>query len=820
METLWQDLKYGVRTWLKTPGLTTIAVLTLAFGIGANTTVFTVINTLFLNPLPVARPSELVVVGTVNRGADSSEGLPISHPNLVDFRTRNQVFQSLAGHSSPMGLTMLRGNAPERLFAELVTGNYFDTLGLQPTRGRFFLRSEDAVPGAVPVLVLAYGAWQHKFGGDVDIVGRTLSVNGTLFTVVGVAPEGFKGVNSVFGPDVWIPSMMTAAVWPAQMRDWLTNRSALGFRGVGRLKPGLTPAQAGANLVTIAAALEREYPEPNRGRSVVVESLTRTALIAGGRLSPLSMTLLLMLVPALVLLIACSNVAYLLLARAAARRREIAMRLALGSGRKRLMRQLLTESAQLAIVSGLFGFALAYAGCQLLWSFRPPEYAQNLLDIDIDLTVLTFTALISIATGVIFGIAPAWQSTRTDIVRAVNEETHSVARTRHGISMGRLLLVGQVALSLMSLVTAGLLLRSVQKAYLVNPGFEASRMGIVLVGTGQTRYDRVRLEQFRTEARVRLRAIPGIASVSWATNMPLFMRPSRSLAIEGREPRAGDAPIMTIVNAIDLDYFATTNIPLTRGRDFTEADREGSPPVAIVNETLAARYWPNVDPIGRRFRISGEEALREIVGVARTANYTSIAEGPQPSLYVPLRQEFSDAAVLYFRTEGDPKTLLPTVQRQVRAIDSRIEASDARTISTVIAQSLFGVTIGVGLLSVFGTIALGLACLGLYGAMAHAVRQREREIGVRMALGAGRTSVQRLVLRQGLTVVGIGIAFGMTASLLIGRGLASVLFGITAADPLALGLASLLLLMTAGIACYLPARRASRLDPVRAMREG
>jgi predicted permease len=817
METLWQDLRYGIRSWGKAPGLTAIVIVTLAFGIGANTTVFTVINTLFLNPLPVRDASELVVVRTVSGDASSGEALPLSHPNLVDLQARNQVFTSLAGHTLPMPLTLLRGNAPERVFAELVTGNYFETLGLSPARGRFFLPEEDAVPGAVPVLVLAHGAWQHRFGGDPAIVGRTLNVNGTVFTVIGVAPEGFKGVNAVFGPDVWIPSMMAAQVQPAQMRDWLTNRSVLGFRGVARLREGVGVAQAGANLATMAAALEREHPEANRARSIAADALTRTVLVAPGRFSTLSVSALLMLVPALVLLIACSNVANLLLARAEARRREVAMRLALGSGRRRLLRQLLTESALLAIVSGLAGFGLAYAGCQILWSFRPPEVAQNLLDVDIDLTVLIFTAIVSVATGVIFGIAPAWRSARIDIIRVLNDDTRAVERRARGFALGRLFLVGQVALSLVSLVTAGLLLRSVQQAYRVDPGFEATRLGIVLVGAGQTGYDRARTEQFRRQVRESLSATPGIERASWASNMPLFSRPSHSLVIEGLD--ADDTPIMTIVNAVDVDYFATVGVVMRKGRDFSETDRADSTPVVIVNETLAARYWPNVDPVGRRLRISGEEIPREIVGVARTANYGGIGEPAQACVYVPLQQRPSDFSVLYFRTERDPEALLLTVQRRVQGIEPRIEANDARTIRTVISQSLFGVTIGVGLLSVFGFVALALASLGLYGAMAHAVRQRQREIGIRMALGARRDSVMRLVLRQGLTVVAVGVGVGLIASILIGQALAGVLFGITPADPLALSTASLVLLLTASAACYLPARRASRLEPLQALRQ-
>ena len=614
--------------------------------------------------------------------------------------------------------------------------------------------------------------------------------------------------------------MMMGQTAPASMRDWLTNRSALGFRGVGRLKPGITREQASGNLGTIALALEREYPEQNRGRSVAVDPLSRAVLLGPSRLSPLMTSLLLILVPALLLLIACSNVASLLLSRATARSREFATRLALGAGRIRLLRQLFTESVLLAVAGGILGFAVAYAGARLLWSFRPVEWAHNLLNMKIDLSVLAFTAAVSVTTGVIFGIAPAWQSTRPDLAAALGTGTSAIGGTRRRVTIGRVLLVGQVALSLVALVTAGLLLRSVQHAYRIDPGFESRRLAIVLVGIGQAGYDRARTENFQQEVRRRLSALPGVAGVSWATTMPLFARPSRSLTIEGHEPRAGDAPPTTIVSAVAIEYFTTTGVRLVAGRTFSESDGDDSLPVAIINETAATRYWPERDPVGQHLRLSGEETPRQIVGVARTVNYTSLGEAPQLCVYVPLLQQFSESATLYVRTHGDPSGVLQSVQSELRAIDPRVEANDVRTIQTVIAQSLFGVTIGVGLLGVFGVIALALASLGLYGALAHAVRERQREIAVRMAIGAGRGSVIRLILWQGFIVVSIGLGLGLVAALLIGRALRTVLFGITPADPFAIGTAVLVLLATAAFACYLPAWRASRLNPLTALREG
>lgn len=818
MGALWQDIAVGARSWRRTPGLAVVIVLTLAFGIGANATVFSVINTLFLNPLPVAQPDELVTIRTVDAGAQSNTALGIAHPNLVDLRERQQVFVTIAGYSQPTILTLLDGDTPQRLFGELVTGSYFDTLGLRPAAGRFFRADEDATPGAAPVLVMAHAAWQRRFGGATDIVGRTLRISGVGFTVVGVAPDGFKGVDGVFGPDVWMPAMMAESVLPLQMRDWLKSRSALAFRGVARLQPGISPATAQAQLVTIAAALEGEHPDANRGRSFAVAPLTRAGLLApGSGMSATTISLVLLAIPGLMLLIVCSNVAHLLLARAADRRHEIAVRLALGSGRQRLLRQLLTESALLAVVAGVVGFGFAYAGTQLLWSLRPPEVAANLIDLDIDATVLLFTMVVSLATGVLFGLMPAWQSTRVDLVDTLKDDGRAGMK-RRSVTLGRMLTAAQVALSLTALVTAGLLVRSLQQAYQVDPGFETRRLGIALVSPGQAGYSRVQSQAFYDALRTRLAATPGVVSASWATLLPLFADPSRSLVIEGREERDNGA-IMTIENLVDVDYFATTGIALTRGRDFTTADREDSLAVAIVNDTLAARAWPGQDPIGRRLRLGGDAVMREVVGVAKTAQYGSIGEAPQPCVYLPLRQRFSDAAVFYVRTDGDPATMLATVQREVRALDSHIEIGDVRTIQTVISQSLFGATVGVGLLTLFGTIALGLASLGLYGAMAHGVRQRQREIGVRLALGAPHAAVRRLMLRQGLRVVGAGLGIGVLLALAVGQTLSGVLFGVSPVDLVSLLGASAVLAAVATIACYLPARHASRVDPVTALRE-
>jgi predicted permease len=827
---LWRDLRYGARMLRRTPGFTLVAIFTLALGIGANTTVFTVINTILLNPLPVARPAELLTVLTTRlegtrpdgagaEGAEASQ--PISHPNLVDLQQHNDVFSSLAGYSAPMVLTWLNGDAPERLFGELVTANYFDTLGLRPVKGRFFLSEEDRTPNTHAVVVLGYGTWQQRFGGAPDIIGRIISINRVPFTVIGIAPEGFKGIGGIFGPDLWMPAMMTGQVVSTQQRTWLRDRAALAFRGVGRLKPGVTPAQATASLRALAATLARDYPDANRGRGLGTEPLTRMAMMTSGQPATIFAFALLMGVVGLILLIACSNVANLLLARNASRRQEVALRLALGAGRGRLVRQLLTESVLLAMVSGLVGLVVTLVGSQVLWSFRPADVAANLVDLAIDRNVLGFGLIVSAMTGVIFGAMPAWQASRGSLVDALKEEARLAGRTRRRVSLGRVLLVGQVALSLVSLIVAGLCLRAVQRAYAIDPGFESQRLGILMINPGQAGYTRAQSEQFFRDARARVAAIPGVTAVSWATNLPMFARPSRAVTIEGQETRNESRGEMTVVNTIDLDFLPTVGIPLTRGRDFTAADRDGALPVAIVNETMAARYWPNQDPIGKRVRFTGEDVTRQVVGVARTANYASVGETPQLCVYLPLAQNFTEGVVLYVRTAAaDPSPVLGTVQREIRSLDPQIQARDARTIGRVLAQAMFGATIGAGMLSVFGLLALGLASLGLYGVMACSVSARRREIGVRMALGANHAGVMRLVLREGMTLVGFGIITGLVASLLVGSAISRMLYGISPFDPLSAGIASVALCLAAALACYLPARRASRLDPLVALRDG
>jgi predicted permease len=817
---LWQDLVYAARMLRNAPGFTAVAALTLALGIGANTAVFTIISTLLLNPLPVANSSELAAINTTQAKmtTQSGEFQLMSYLNIKDFRDRTHSFSSFAAHSNPTAITMTDTGEPHRVFVELVSGNYFETLGIHPFMGRFFLPSEDVTPGAAPVVVLGYAAWQGRFGGASDIVGRTIKLNNTPFTIIGIGPKGFKGLYAVFGPDVWVPSMMAEQILPAEQGNALRDRAILLFTGIARLRPGLTIAQARAELNIVASSLEKEFPDANQGQAVAVRPLNEAAY--GPERQPLLFgSTLLMAIVGLVLLIACSNVANLLLSRAAVRRQEMAVRLALGAGRMRLIRQLLTESVLLGLLGGGLGLLFGYAGCQFLWSFRPAEFALNFAELRISPGVFVFALAVSLLSGLLFGVVPALRTSRTPVSEVLKEESRAAGRSRGRISLANTLLAGQVAVSLVLLVVAAMVLQSIQREYTIDPGFETKHVALFMMYPGQAGYNQTRTEQFYKQARERIGSVPGISSLSWASNLPLWGRKETGVVIEGQEQRKKSEAISAVVDTVDLNYFSTVGISFVEGRDFTQEDRDISTPIAIINDTMAAKYWPNQSPLGKRLQLPRGKDFVQIVGVVKTANYQTLGEAPQSCVYLPLRQNYSDAMILYVRTERDPSATLAAVQGEIRILDPGLPVEDIRTGTKVIEQALWGAKIGVGLLVVFGLLALALASVGLYGIMAYSVNQRRREIGIRMALGAGQASVLRLILRQGMLLVISGVALGLIFSLLIGRALSKFLYGVGASDAASLAGASLVLLSVALVACYLPARRASQVDPLVALHE-
>jgi predicted permease len=820
---LLRDVRYGFRSMLRAPGFSFFAILTLALGIGASTTIFTLVNTLLLHPLPVQDPSHLVCVYATDVKGQKQSGnlLPISYLNLKDYQARNSGLSGIGGFSPPLVMTLTESTGTERLFGQLVTSNYFETLGLAPARGRFFLRGETSTPGSMPVAVLSFNAWKLRFDRAPDILGKTLEINGTPFTVVGVAPQGFLGVSAVFGPDVWLPATMATQVLAPPMQDILRKREKPFFQAVGRLRAGISRSQAEANLQAVASSLQREYPDVNTGRTVAVQPVT-TALFSstGGEQGIAVASAVLLGIVGLVLLIACSNVANLLMARAVGRRQEIAVRLAIGASRWRLFRQLLTESLLLGIFGGISGLAFGYEGCRCLWSLRPAAVARNLVDPRLDTTVYLFALLLSLATAFIFGVVPSLKASRTDLVDSLKEEAHLAAPTGRSARFQKALLSVQVALSLVSLIAASLFLRAVQRAYTIDPGFDEKHLAVFLMNPEQVGYDAVRLEAFHRDVRERVATIPGIEAVSWASNMPFWSSPSRGVEIEGQQQVRKSEALSTVTNTVDVDYFKVMGTPLVQGRTFRDSDDDGSVPVVVINEELARRYWPKGDAMGKRLHLVGDNTVRQIVGIVKNSDYTTLGEAPQPCLFFPLAQNPSGNFTLYVRAAGDPAAILGDVQREIRQLAPSVEISDIRTGGDLMDQVLWSARIVLGLLGTFGLLALTLASVGLYGLLAYSVRGRQREIGVRMALGASRFAVLRLVLRQGMTLVAIGIAIGLTFSLLIGRVFSRMLFGLSPADPLALIGASAILLLVAFLASYLPALTASHMEPMRALREG
>ncbi|MGC2658258.1 MAG: ABC transporter permease [Bryobacteraceae bacterium] len=818
---LWGDFRYAARTMRKNPAFVVFVVLTLALGIGANTTVFTVINTLILNPLPVPHPSQLVAITStkVKEISKSSAPVPLSYADLNDLRARNSVFRSFAGYSTPHPMTWQSNNTSQGMFAELVTGNYFSVLELKPFAGRFFLPEEDTAAGQSAVAVMNYGTWRSRFGGSADILGKTLRLNNVVITVIGVAPPDFIGMNAIFGPDLWIPSRMTEQLFPNEMRAALTDRSKALFLGVARLRPPMTRAQAQANIATLAADLAGEYPETDENRTVAVRpigdvlfgsnSASSTPILFGG--------IGLLAVVGIVLLIACSNVANLLMARAAARKQEMAVRLALGANRRRLVRQLLTESVLLGSLGGAAGLFVAYAGLHLLFAALPSS--SNFIAPKFDTAVFVFALIVSLTTGFLFGAIPALRASDVPVAETLKEEVRTMGRSRHKVSFANALLVGQVAFSFLLLLTASLFLRSIARAYTLDPGFQTAHLAVFMTSPGQAGYSKARTKAFYKDVSERVEQISGIQSVSWASNLPLWANPSTVVEVEGRQARSQADRTAIIVDTVDLNYFETAGIRMLNGREFSSLDQENSVPVVIVNEKMARDDWPGQNALGKRIRLSGEKQFRQIVGIARTAYYSNWGEPPQQCAYVPFKQKYSDGMVLYVRTKGGPAGLVPSIQSELRTAGPQVKFS-TQTGQQIINGGLFFAKVGVTLLSIFGLLALGLASIGLYGILAYGVGQRKREIGLRMALGANRRDVLRLILQEGMSLVVAGVLIGFVANLTVGRLLSRLLYGVSAADPLSVAGAAAVLLFIALCACYLPARGASNLDPLLALHEG
>jgi predicted permease len=823
MTTFLHDLKYGARLLAKTPGFTVIAALSLALGIGANTTIFTLVNAVLLNPLPVEDPGQLVSVWTSdernNQGA-AFGFLQTSPMNFRDLREKNAVFSGMTGHvGMPLNITGGTGN-PEQVFGEMVTGNYFSVLGARPQIGRGFLEDEDRTPGEKLVAVLGYGEWQKRYGGDPSIVGRVISLNGASFTVVGVMPKGFKGTNAIGAPALWVPYMTYPQTTNGFFRELAepNNRRGLVFNITGRLKPGVSVQQAEANLKTIARQLEQEYPNENKGRNVTLVPLAQATINPGFRDNIVKAGGLLMTIVGLVLLIACANVANLLLARAAARQKEIAVRLSLGAGRGRLIRQLLTEGTLLALIGGAAGLLLAYWAQGLLWSFRPPFLTADSIDLHPDTRVLLFTLGVSIATGVLFGLAPAIQASRPDLVVELKEKTSAPTGSNRLFSLRNVLVSAQVALSLVALVGAGLFLRSLQHAQQISPGFDAEHLAVLSFDLGAQGYTEERGRQFQQRVLERAAAVPGVQSASVASTVPLFAGGfARTVFLEGQDASDRRAGKLVQISVVGSHYLETLGIPLARGRTLSELDQPNTPMAVVINETMAKRFWPDQDAIGKRFKFFGQDFFNQVVGIAKDSKYNFIGEEAQPFIYQATTQVYQPQLSLFVKA-ARPQAVLGTVRGEVQQLDRNLPLTGVFTLNDIFDQALWAPRMAASLLAVFAGLSLVLSVIGIYGVMAYAVSQRTRELGIRMALGASRQDVLRLVVMQGLRLTVMGVAFGLIASFAVTRLVVSLLYDVSPTDVVTFTAVPVLLAAAAMVASYVPALRATRIDPMVALR--
>jgi macrolide transport system ATP-binding/permease protein len=807
-EILAQDLRYGARQLVRSPGFTFVALISLALGIGANAVIFSLVSTCLLRPLPITHPERVFAIYQGKRN-DPSYSQSMSYPNYKDLRDRNQVLSAMAVYRfAPMNLS--HNGANERVWGYLVSENYFDLLGVRPFLGRTFLPEEGGAPNAHPVAVISYGCWQRRFASDPAIVGIPIMINGHSFSAVGVAPPNFTGTESVFTPEFWIPSMM---------QEWIESSNRTEFRGngqwlaVGRLKSGIAVAHAQAQLNAVAQQLEKEYPGTDQGLAL---RLTPPGLVDPNlRGAVIAFTGALMLTVVLVLMIACSNLASLLLARSAQRRKEIAVRMAIGATRIRLTRQLLTESLMLSVVGTAFGLLLGSFLMRLAQASLPSTDFALTLDLRMDWRVVFFVVSLALSTGIGFGLVPALYASRPNVVSTLKEDALGGARKARLRSM---LVVLQVALSFLLLITAGLTVKSLRHTEGLGPGFDPNHAVTVSMDLGLQGYDPLRGRIFYRQLLQRVRALPGVQAAGLIRSLPLGLDASTTdVYPDGRpQPRAEDVPSAFYEN-ISPGYFSAMAIPILAGRDFADSDAQKSAGVVIVNETLAQQFWPGENPIGKRLH-SGNSSVLEVVGVAKNGKYQSLGEIPGLIVYYPLEQVYEPNAALVVRTDLDPNAAIASVRSEVRNLDPTLPVYEAKTLHDHMRLALFPLHVGAVAVGSFALLALILAAIGIYGVMAYSVAQRTQEIGIRMALGARAIDVWKMVLRQGIVLTAIGMFCGLLFALGLSRIVASLLYGVSATDPLTFLLISLLLAAVALLASFLPARRATKVDPVMAIK--
>ena len=798
MHNLWQDLRYGFRTMLRNPGVTAVAVIALALGIGANTAIFSVVNAALLRPLPFEEPDRLVAI--FETFLPSGQGT-VSVPDLKDWREQNQAFDHIEVYWAE-SFNLLGGESPERIPGASVSAGFFKMLGVKASFGRTFLEGEDQ-PESSRVAVLSHGLWQRSFAGDLNLIGKTIKLNGESFTVVGIMPPGFRFPTPQI--QAWAPLILRGG--PA------ANRGSHYLSAVGRLKPGVTVEQAQAQMDSIARRLEKQYPGSNTGRGV--------------KLIPLQEQLVQNIRPALyvllgavgfLLLIACANVANLLLARAAARQREIAIRTSLGAGRWRLVRQLLTESLLLAVVGGVLGVLVALWGVDVLASLAPDNLPQ-ISRIRVDGWVLGFTIAVSMLTGLVFGLAPAFKASRPDFTQVLKVSASSRLR----LSASRFLVVAEIGMALVLLIGAGLLIKSFMRLNQVDPGFRPQHVLTMKINLPKAKYSTPQSAVgFYRQVLERVGGLPGVEAAGMVTFLPLQdWGLNGDFSIEGRPPFPPNQQPLAEYREVSPDYFRALGIPLLKGRYFTGQDVAGAPPGVIINQRMARRFWPNEDPIGQRLRFHGPEGI-PIVGVVGNVKQSGLDGSTRFEIYVPYSQSpwlpFNLGMSLVVRTASDPSALTAAVRHEILGVDPEQPVYRVKTMEKVIADSVAPRRFYMLLLGAFAGVAMALAAIGIYGVMFYAVRQRTQEIGIRMALGAQQRDVLQMVVGEGLLLAVAGVGAGLAAASALTRVLASFLFGVSARDLPTFAAISVLLIGVATVACYLPARRAAKVDPMVALR--
>jgi len=814
VEFIWQDMRYGARMLLKSPGFTVVAVLTLALGIGANTAIFSVVNFVLLRPLEYANPDQLVMVWERNTKKGWNES-PTSFADFVDFRDNAKSVELVAFTDTNFNLT--GGDQPERVAGLRVSANLFSLLGVNPARGRWFAPEEDK-PGAGHVLILSYGLWQRSFGGNSNLVNQTVQLNGQSYTVVGVMPPTFKFPPAFSATTTSEELISNADLWvPLTTDDVPLIRNIRNLKMIGRLKAGVAPQQAQAEINSIAGRLAREYPDVNAGLESVVIPLHEQ--IVGDVREAL---LILLGAVVLVLLIACANIANLLLSKATARHKEIAIRTALGANRGRLLRQLLTESTLLGLLGGVFGFLVAYAGSKTLVSFGSFSIPQ-LTDFSFDMKVPLFALVVSLLTSLIFGLAPAIDASNPNLNEALKEGGRSSSGGATRARLRNALVITEVALAVVLVTASGLMLRSFVRLQGTSSGLNPHNLITLELELPDVRYHAAQQQTlFQQQLLQRVGSLPGVQNAATVDNLPFSGNAfNTSFTIEGRPTGPTTETPRAYYRVISPDYFPAIGIELHKGNQFTDRDTAEQPGVAIVNETAAQRYWPGVDPLGKRIKRGRPESKNPwltVIGIVSGSRQLSLKEGSQPEIYVPYLQNPGLTFTLVARTASDPRSLTGALRKEVLSADREIPAANIKLMEELISNSVAKERFYVLLLAVFAALALILAAVGVYGVMSYSVTLRTRDIGIRMALGARPVDIFKHIVGQALLLGLIGLGVGIVLAIASTRVMSSLLYGINATDPLTLAITSLVLLAVALLASYLPARRATRVDPLVTLR--